>query len=432
MSPFVIGIIGIFVLFLLFAFQMHIGVALGLVGLVGFSCLAGLDKGLPILGLSPYSTSFSYSFTVIPLFVLMGEFISRSGLGREIYHTAYQWVGPFPGGLAMATVAGCAGFAAVSGSSTATAATLGTVSLPEMKRYKYDSAFSTGALAAGGTLGILIPPSVTFILYGQLAEQSIGQLFIAGILPGILLATMFMLYIYIRTRLNPAIGPRGPKVDLKDKLISLKGSWGILVLFLLVIGGIYFGIFTPIEAAGIGALGAFFFSLGTRRLTWQVIRGSLNATVQTTAMIMVIIIGAMIFSYFLAISRIPFELANFTTTSGLPNYVVLSLIFLIFLALGCIMSGFAVIILLVPIVFPAIVALGFDPIWFGVIVVVLIEMGLVTPPVGMNVYVIGGIAKDVPMYTIFRGVIPFFLVMLVGLIILVLFPQISLFLPSLM
>ena len=432
MSPLTTGIIGIGLLFLLFSSGMPIGFVMALVGLIGYVYLGSLEAGLNILGLTFYAGGTSYTLSVIPLFVLMGQFAAHAGLSRDIYHTVERWMGHQRGGLAMATIGACAGFAAISGSSVATAATMGTVALPEMKKYKYSEALATGTVAAGGTLGILIPPSATFVFYAILTEQSVGKLFIAGILPGIVLAALFMLTIYGHVRLNPDIAPRGERASLREKIVALKGIWGIAVLFLLVMGGIYTGVFTPTEAAGIGAFGAFVFATGKRQVTWENFTASLAQTAQTTAMIFIIIIGAYIFGFFLAVTRIPSELADFMAGLQVSRYVILAAVVLLYTILGMFLEGFAILVLTIPIIQPLMVNLGFDPIWFGVMVIIMMEMSLITPPVGVNVFVIKGVAKDVPMYTIFRGIWPFWVAMLVCLVILSAFPQIAMFLPNTM
>jgi len=309
---------------------------------------------------------------------------------------------------------------------------MGTVALPEMKEYKYDPALATGAISAGGTLGILIPPSVVLVIYGILTEQSIGDLFIAGFLPGILEAIFYIMTIYILCRRNPLLGPAGPRTTLGEKLTSLKDTWMMLVLFLLVIGGIYVGIFSPTEAAGVGASGALFLSLLRRRMTWKGFNTSLMETLKTAAMIFTILISAMVFGYFLAVTRLPFELANVVGGLEVNRYVILLGILAVYIVLGCMMVPMAMIILTIPIVFPLIVEQGFDPIWFGIITVRIFEIAQITPPVGMNVFVIKGVAGDVPMGTIYRGIFPFFVADIIHLTLLILFPQIALFLPGLM
>ena len=430
MSPVTVGIIGIFFLFLLLALRMQIGFSMALVGFLGFTVLCSLEASFSILGMVAFKTGTAYSLTVIPLFILMGQFANHSRMGMEIYETVYRWLGFLPGGLAMATTGACAGFAAISGSSLATAATMGMVALPEMKRFKYDDSLATGCIAAGGTLGILIPPSTVLIIYGILTEQPIATLFIAGVLPGLLLSGLFLATIYAMTKYKPSLGPPGPRFTMKEKIYSLKGTWSLLALFLLVIGGLYTGWFTPTEAAGVGAFGAFFITIIKGRLNRDNLRESLTETVKTTAMVFVILIGANIFGYFLTVSQIPDQLSTWIGELGLNRYVVMSMLIFAFIILGCFMEGLAIMVLTIPIVYPMVMEMGFDPIWFGIIITLTMEMSLITPPVGINVFIISGVAKDVPMYTIFRGILPFWFAMLACIILLVIFPHIALFLPT--
>jgi C4-dicarboxylate transporter DctM subunit len=432
MSPETIGVIGIIILFMLIALRIPIGIAMALVGYLGASSILGLEAGTAILGISPFDTAKSYTLSVVPLFVLMGLFASYSGITKETYHTVHRWVGHLPGGLAMATIGACAGFAAVCGSSIATAATIGKVTLPEMKEYGYDDKLATGCIAAGGTLGILIPPSMSFIIYATITEQSVGKLFIAGILPGIFLSALFMLTIYIMTKRNIKLGPPAPKSTWMERLRATARSWGVLLLFFLVMGGIWFGIFTPTEAAGVGTFIAFILVIINKQLSRETIIESLKDTTKTTGMIFVLVIGALIFNYFMAVSKLPMAMSNFVSGLGIPRHGVLTVIIFIYLFLGCLMDTLSMLLLTLPIIFPTVFALGFDPIWFGVIMTLLTETALITPPIGMNVFVIGGIAKDVPLETIFRGIAPFLIALGVCLVILILFPEISLFLPSFM
>jgi C4-dicarboxylate transporter DctM subunit len=332
--------------------------------------------------------------------------------------------------LAMATILACAGFAAVCGSSLATGATMGMVAIPEMEKYDYDPRLSTGCVAAGGTLGILIPPSIGFVLYGILTEQSIGKLFMAGFLPGILLAFLFISAVYIQCRLNPEMGPRGSATTWKAKIKSLGGTWGMLLLFFVVMGGIYFGVFTPTEAAGVGAFGAFLFALFKKKLNMQTFIQCLMETGKTTAFIFLIIIGANIFSSFLGLAKLPMELADFMGNLPLSRTLILVAIIMVYVVLGCVMDCYAIMILTVPIIFPVIEALHFDPIWFGVLMVIVLEVGLITPPVGLNVFVLKGAAPDVPLTTIFRGIWPFLIAAFLAIVILTVFPEIATFLPS--
>lgn len=432
MTPLTAGIIGIGALLVLLFSRMPIGFVMGLVGFAGFAYLAGFDGGLGVLRTVAYSTFASYDLSVIPLFILMGSFCFYAGLSKDLYDMVHRWLGQWRGGLAMATVGACAGFAAISGSSLATAATMGTVALPEMKRYHYDDRLATGAVAAGGTIGILIPPSVILILYGVITEQSIGKLFLAGFIPGVLEAVFYMVTIYILCLANPQMGPPAPRTTFSQKLTSLKNTWIVLALFALVIGGLYLGVFSPTEAAGVGAFGALVFGLARRRLGWKAFTDSLVGTGKTTAMIFVIILGAMILGYFLAISRIPFVLADYVGALAVNRYVVLVLILLVYLVLGCVMDSMAIMLLITPIFFPLAMSLGFNPIWFGILITRMTEIGLITPPVGLNVYVIRGVAQDVPMPTIFRGIVPFLIADLCEVALLISVPQLSLFLPGLM
>jgi len=432
MSRGVIGILAIFFLLLLLASRMPIGFVLALVGFLGFACIRGLGPGLRILGIVPYSTVASVSMSIVPLFILMGQFAFHSGISRELYETAHKWVGQLRGGLAMATVVACGAFAACTGSSVAAAVTMGKAALPEMKRYKYDNALATGCVAAGGTIGSLIPPSIAFVVYGIMTEQSIGQLFIAGIIPGILEVVFYVVTIFVLCKRNPFKGPPGPKASFIEKAGSLRGTWGMLLLFVLVLGGIYTGFFTPTEAGAVGAFGAFVIALARKRLNRQSFTASLLETGQTTAMIFAIFVGAFIFGYLLTVTRLPMVLAD--SVAGLPfnRYVILGVIFIFYLLLGCILDVAAMVVITIPIIFPIVMNMGFDPIWFGVFMVRVGEIGMITPPVGMNVFALHGVAKDVPLYTIFRGIVPFLIADICNVALLVAVPQIALFLPSMM
>lgn len=432
MTPLSVGYLGIAILIVVLFSGIHIGVVMGLIGFLGIACLSGWPAALVILKTVPFTTFANYSMSVVPLFILMGSFCFYSGISKDLYDSVHKWLGQLRGGLAMATTAACAGFAALSGSSLATAATMGTVALPEMKRYNYDSTLAAGCIAAGGSIGILIPPSVPLIIYGILANQSVGKLFMAGVIPGILEAVFYIITIYILCLINPQIGPMGPRTSIREKVSSLKGIWSVIVLFVLVIGGIYLGVFSPTEAAGVGSLGACIFALLRRRLTWRNFQAAILDSVKTTAMIFVIFLGAMILGYFLAVTRLPFELAEVVGRLPVNRYVILILILIMYLLLGCIMDSLAMILLTVPIFYPLITSLGFDAVWFGIIVVRAAEIGLITPPVGLNVYIIKGIAGDVPMSTIFRGVIPFIMADICHLALLIVVPQVALFLPGLM
>nr|NJM02032.1 TRAP transporter large permease [Desulfobacula sp.] len=430
MSTEMIGVVGILLLFVFLAFRMYIGIAMALIGFVGVSLIVNLDAGLNLLGMSPWAEGSSYSMSVIPLFVLMGQFAFVSGISQDIYKAVHNWMGHLRGGLAMATIVACSGFAAICGSSLATGATMAKVAVPEMRKYGYDLSLATGCVAAGGTLGILIPPSIGFIIFGILTEESIGKLFMAGILPGLLLATLFILAIFLQCRFRPEMGPKAEPTSWKTKFESLYGTWPMLSLFVLVMGGIYFGIFTPTEAAGMGAFGSFIITLGKKKLTFQTFVESVIITGNMTAMIFLIIIGANIFSSFLALTQIPFMLADAIVALAMPRMVVFFIILLVFVFLGCVMDCFAIMILMVPILYPIMQAMNFNTIWFGVIMVIVLEVGLITPPVGLNVFVIKGAVPDVPLTTMFKGIWPFLVAAIICIGILIMFPQIALFLPS--
>jgi len=431
-SPELIGLIGIGILLVLFALRMLVGVSMLMVGFLGYCYLASPKAGLTKLGIDPFVTASNYSLSVVPLFILMGMILSYGGLGRDLYRAVDTWLGHLRGGMAMATIGACAGFAAVSGSTTATAATMATVALPEMKRYGYKDSLATACVAAGGTLGILIPPSIILILYGIITLEPIGKLLIAGILPGILQTILFMGTVYIQVRRNPDIAPLRAEAGFSEKLTSLKKVWPVLAIFTLAVGGIYLGVFTPTEAGAVGAFGAFIFSLATGHLNKESLVGALDQAARTTAMIFLIVIGATVFGQFLAVTKIPFELSAFVAGLGISRYLIMAIILFLFIALGCFMEGIAILVLTMPIIHPLIIDLGFDGVWFGVVIIIMLNIGLVTPPVGLNVYITGGVAKDVPLQTIFRGVIPLWLAMIVCAALLVAFPQIATFLPNLM
>lgn len=426
------GVFGVCLMIVLLFSQMSVGPVMAVIGFLGFSYLVNPDASLSILGMSPFRSASNHALSTIPLFILMGLLCFHAELSRDIYTTLRNWVGRMPGGLAMATVGGCAGFAAVSGSSLATAVTMGTISLPEMRRYKYADSMACGCVAAGGSIGILIPPSIPFIIYASLTEESIGKLFIAGIIPGLMEALLYILTIYIMCKIKPALGPPGPSSTFKDKVISLKGTWGILILFILVIGGIYAGIFTPTEAAGVGAFGALLLGILKGKFNRKNLLASLADTIKNTAMLFLMLIGAEIFGYFLTMSQIPFMLADFVVALPVPNVVTLLALLCVYIVLGCIMPIIPAIILTIPIFFPVVTGLGYDPIWFGVIIVTMAEMGQITPPVGINVFALSGVAKDVPLATIFKGIFPFLLADVVRVAFIIIFPALALFLPSLM
>lgn len=431
MSPVTVGLIGIGVLVLTFLIGMPVGFAMAFVGMAGFCFLVTPDAGLSLLARDFFSNLSAYSLTVIPMFIFMGSIAYASGMSRRLYEAGYTVFGQMRGGLAMATIAACAGFAAMCGSTNATAAAMGRVALPEMKRYNYNDSLATGCVAAAGSLGILIPPSTIFIIYGIMTEQSIGKLFIAGVLPGILLAGLFIAVVVILCKRNPNLAPGGLPTTFKQKLAGLAGVIEMMVLFALVIGGLFMGWFSPTQAGAAGAFGALIIGLARRQLTWQGFLSAVKDTLRITCMVMIIVTGAIIFGHFMAVAKLPLVLSEWVGGLPLPPMAIMGVIVLLYLVGGCFMDALALITLTVPIIYPVVLVLGFDPIWFGVIIVLVTEMGVITPPVGLNVYVIKGVAEDVPLETIFKGVLPFLAALLVAVGILMAFPQIATFLPGL-
>jgi len=430
-SPVIVGIIGIAVLILIFILGMPVGFAMAAVGVAGFCYLVSPGAGLSLLARDVFVNFSSYSLTVIPMFVLMGSIAFASGMSRRLYDASHTILGQMRGGLIMATIAGCAGFAAICGSTSATAAAMGRVSLPEMKRYHYDDSLATGSVAAAGSLGILIPPSTIFIVYGILTEQSIGKLFMAGIFPGVVLAILFVAVVFFICLRNPALAPPGKPTSHREKIAGLTGISEMLVLFILVMGGLFLGWFSPMQAGAAGAAGTLLIGLARRQLDWQGFLFAIKDTLKVTCEILVIVTGAVIFGHFIAATKIPLILADWVGGLSLPTMAIMGLIVLMYFLGGFFMDALALITLTIPIVYPLVLTLGFDPIWFGVIIVLVTEMGVITPPVGINVYVIKGIAEDVPLETIFKGIFPFLAALIVAVIILMVFPQIATFLPSL-
>jgi len=435
MSDFVLGpdgvaIAGFVVLFLLMLLRVPVGMAMGLVGVTGYGYLVGAGPALKLVGQTSMRTVTDYTFGVIPMFILMGAFVSNSGVSRELFGAANKLVGHLRGGLGIATVVACGGFAAICGSSVATAATFANIAYPEMRRFGYPQTFSTGVIAAGGTLGAMLPPSTVLAVYGIITQQDIGKLFAAGILPGLLAMVMYVLTVALIGAVKPGFLPRGAPTLWKERIKGMRDVWAPLVLFAFVIGGLYGGLFTPTEAGGVGAGGAFVLGVIRRRLDRALIRKSLLEATRTSAAVFTVLIGAILFGYFLTITQVPQKVTGFLTGLGLGSYGVLVLIMLMYLVLGCLMEAMAMIILTVPIIFPVISHLGFDPIWFGVIIVMTVELGLIHPPVGMNVFVIKTVVKEVSFTTIFLGVIPFVITDLVRLAILIAFPVIALWLPG--
>jgi C4-dicarboxylate transporter DctM subunit len=430
MSADAVAIIGFVSLFVLILLRVPIGMAMGLVGVAGFGYLASGNAALKIVGHTTMRTVTDFNFAVIPLFLLMGAFATTSGMSRELFRSANTFVGHLRGGLGIATIAACGGFAAICGSSVATAATFSRVAYPEMIRHHYPKSFATGVIAAGGTLGIMIPPSTVLAVYGLITEQDVGKLFVAGIIPGIVAVLMYMVTITIIGRVKPGFLPAGERASWRERFASLRDIWATVLLFAFVIGGIYGGMFTATEAAGMGAGGAFLLGILRRRLSGKDILRSLLESTRTTAAVFTILIGAMLFGYFLTITQTPQKVTEFLTGTGLGPYGILTLILIMYLVLGCLMDALAMIILTVPIVFPVIKQLGFDPIWFGVVIVMTVELGLIHPPVGMNIFVIKSVVEDVKISTIFYGVLPFIITDILRLILLVTFPILAMWLPS--
>ena len=429
-DPLLVGVTAFLVLVFLLAITVPIGVAMMLCGVGGLAMIIGLVPSLSLFGTTVMQSVVTYDLSIIPLFILMGALASRSGLSQELYDAFNAWLGGFRGGLALATVGACGAFAAICGSSVATAATMSKVALPEMKKYRYSDSMATGSVAAGGIIGILIPPSVILVLYGLLTESSIGDLFIAGFLPGILTILVFMIVISIVTRLHPESGPVGEKSTWKQKLNATLKTWAIMALFATVIGGIYFGVFTPTEAAGVGAFGALFIAFSRKRLNREMMKETLLETGQTSAMIFTILIGAITLNNLVIFSGLANALADFVSGLDLSPASVMLIILLMYLIMGCFLDALAMILLTVPIFYPIVLDLGYDPIWFGIIVVMVVELGLITPPIGMNVFVIKGMVQSVPLVSIYKGVLPFVIGQMLLIIAVFLIPDIALWLPE--
>ncbi len=431
MGPETTGIVGIGLLLFLFLLRMPVAFAMAFTGLVGFAYLSSIESALAILAQDIFETLSSYPLSVIPMFILMGSFAFASGISRRLYIASYTWVGQLRGGLTVATVLACSGFAAICGSTAATAATMGKISLPEMKKYGYDDVLATGTVAAAGTLGILIPPSTVLIVYGILTQESIGKLFVAGILPGALLSLFFVVTVILLCARNPKLGPSGPATTWQQKLLATTGIIEAIVLFMLTIGGLFLGWFSPTQAGAIGAFGAFLIGVIRGQLNLKNTFEAVKDGLRTACMVLFIITGATVFGHFLAISNIPFVLADWVGGLPIPPMAVMAVIIFIYFIGGFFMDSMALIVVTIPIFFPVVMNLGFDPIWFGVIIVLVGEMGVITPPVGVNVFVIKGIAPDVPLHVIFRGILPFLVALIVLTILVTIFPIIATFLPSL-
>ncbi|MBC8418570.1 MAG: TRAP transporter large permease [Desulfobacterales bacterium] len=433
MDPVTTGVIGTALVFFLLFLGMHIAYAMMFVGFAGVAYLASFEAAFPMTARTVYEVSAYFPYTVIPLFIVMGGFAASSGMTKALYNTFDKWLRRLPGGLGVATIGACAAFAAVSGSSVATAATMGTVAFPEMQRFNYHPRLATGTIAAGGTLGFLIPPSIGFIVYGMLTEQSIGRLLVAGILPGLTLALAYIVIVIALVKLDPTLAPVSPaSVPWREKFSSLLGVWEPLAVFLLVMGGIYGGFFTPTEAGAIGATVLFIIAFLKKKLNWSNLIAALQEAVRISVMVLFLVAGANVFSYFLALSTIPMQVAEWAASLKVSPYLIHSIVIVIYLFLGCFLDAISMMVLTMPVIYPVILALGFDPIWFGVIAVLMMEAGLITPPMGLNIFTVAGVAKDVPVETIFRGVAPFLFAIFAVVVLITIFPKIALFLPGMM
>jgi C4-dicarboxylate transporter, DctM subunit len=435
MSPSTIGVLGILVMVVLFMTRMPVAYVMTLVGFVGFASMVSLQGSLSLVAKEFYSVFSNYDLTTIPLFILMGQLVFSSGISTRLYDAAHKWLGGVRGGMAMATVVSCTAFGAVCGSSPATAATMATVGMPEMRRFGYKDQLSAGAVASGGGLGMIMPPSVVLIVYGILTEQSIGRLFMAGIIPAIVVTLLFIITIMIWCALAPSQGPAGESFSWKVRFLSLLGMGEVVIVFTLVMGGMFLGWFTPTEAAGIGVFGVLLASLVRRQLTWEKLWDALYESLRSSLMVMLLVAGATVFGKFMAITRIPFEIATWIGGFDLPAVLILAMIILVYFLGGCVMDALALVMLTIPIFYPVLQVLGYDPIWFGIIIVLISQMGVITPPVGINVYVVYGVTRGLPgggvrLESIFAGVLPFLVAIVAAIILMTIFPQIITFLPN--
>lgn len=426
------ALIGFAAIFGLALLRFPLAFAMGLVGVVGIGLTRGWQPALASTAQVVYETGFAYTLSVIPLFILMGNFVARAGLAHELFQAAYAFIGHFRGGLAHATVAACAGFGAICGSSIATAATMSKVAYPSMKKLGYSDSLSTGVMAAGGTLGIMIPPSTIMVIYGIITETSIGKLFAAGVIPGVLTALLMMASIVWMTGRDPEHAPPGERSTWPERWQALRGIWGVVLLVIVVLGGIYGGIFTATEGAGFGAAGAFLFALARRRLTWAILFQVLVESARTTGMLFTLLIAATMFANFVNFTTMPGDLKDWITHLGLsPTMIIVAMMF-IYIVLGTVMEELTMVLLTIPLFFPIVTSLGFDPVWFGVLIVMIVQIGLISPPVGMNLFVLNSLLPGVGLGAIFRGCWPFVVVMIGVLGLLIAFPGLSLWLPSLM
>ena len=426
------ALIGFAAIFALALLRMPLAFSMGLVGIVGIGFTRGWDPALASTAQVVHETGFAYTLSVIPLFILMGNFVARAGLAHELFAAAYAFIGHYRGGLAHATVAACAGFGAICGSSIATAATMSKVAYPSMKKLGYSDSLATGVMAAGGTLGIMIPPSTIMVIYGIITETNIGKLFAAGVIPGILTALLMMGAIVYMTSKDPEHAPAGKRSTWPERWAALRGIWGVVLLVFVVLGGIYGGLFTATEGAGFGAAGAFLFALARRRLTWKILFQVLVESARTTAMLFTLLIAATIFANFVNFTTMPNDLKEWITHLGLSPVLIITAMMFIYIVLGTVMEELTMVLLTIPLFFPIVTALGFDPVWFGVLIVMIVQIGLISPPVGMNLFVINTLLPKVGLSNIFKGCWPFVLTMIFVLGLLIAFPKLSLWLPSLM
>ncbi|WP_440995832.1 TRAP transporter large permease [Arhodomonas sp. SL1] len=427
-----IGITGFAVTLVLIALRVPVAVAMGLVGVIGAIPLAGWPTVKFMLGTQPFGAVHPYGLSVVPLFIFMGVFASHAGLSRNLYEGIYAFIGHIRGGLAVATIGACAGFGAICGSSLATAATMSRVALPEMRRKGYAESLAAASVAAGGTLGVLIPPSIILVIYALLVQESIGALFAAALIPGVLGTVLYMLAVYLRTRLNPALGPPGERRNARQRLRAFYRTWDVALLFVVVIGGIYAGLFSPTEAAAVGAAGAFLFAAARRQLSWQTLLAGIRETAVTSGMIFFILIGAALFNFFIESSNLPGYLVGLVNGLDWSAWQVMVVLLVFYLLLGCFMDSLSMMLLTVPFIFPVVEHLGYDPVWFGIVLVTVIELGLITPPIGMNLFVIHSAAPDVPLPRIMAGILPFILADVLRLALLLAFPALALGLPRLL
>ena len=433
MSATAIGVIGILILLaVMFFLGMPVGFAMGIVGFCGFWHVVSFNAAINMVATDVWSTFSKYGLTVIPLFIFLGYLAFNSGIAERLYNAAYKWFGHWRGGLAIATIGADELFAAICGSNTATAATMGTVALPQMKKYKYDTRLSSGTVVTGGTLGTVMPPSVVLIVIGLQTEQSIIKLFLAGILPAILLGLLFVLTIVVLCRIHPDYGPAGPKVGFREKLASLMGVLEAIAIFVMVIGGLYAGIFTPTEAGAVGVFFTLVVTVCMRRLTWKGFLSSITDSLKISSMVFFLVTGAIIFGRFLAVTRLPFMVAEFASSLPVSPYVILAFVLLIYLVGGCFIDSLGFLVLTIPIFFPLGMALGFDPIWYAIILTMVTTMGAITPPVGVNIYVVKALAPEIELGTIFKSVSYFLVACIISIVILIIFPQIVLIVPGMM